>query len=220
LSKPGITLILDEPCAALHDRLAALAPVFVFKRRAGFLATRPVAAAEELHEALETANVAPPYVFVAASFGGFAALAYADRYPATLAGLVLVDSSHPDQGVAALAAIPGDELAMPEVATFAQYLRGFGPVWDEGCAEIRRITRLGDVPLIALAAGSPDMPAGLSEDTRRKLTHGWHELQRGHAALSTRGKLQIVSKSGHNIVATASEAIIAAVQEILSPQNT
>jgi pimeloyl-ACP methyl ester carboxylesterase len=215
--KPGVTLILDEPCVALQPRLAALAPVFVFKRRAGFLATRPVAAAEELHDALETGNVAPPYVFVAASFGGFAALAYAARYPATLAGLVLVDSSHPDQGVMALAAIPSEELAIPAVATFAQYLRGFGPVWDEGCAEIRRITSLGEVPLIALAAGSPDMPPGLSEETRRKLTHGWHELQRRHAALSTRGELRIVPGSGHNIVAAAPEAILAAVQEKLNP---
>jgi pimeloyl-ACP methyl ester carboxylesterase len=51
----------------------------------------------ELHALLEGARVEGPYVVVGHSYGGLYARAYSARYPAEAAGLVLVDSSHPDQ---------------------------------------------------------------------------------------------------------------------------
>jgi pimeloyl-ACP methyl ester carboxylesterase len=51
----------------------------------------------ELHALLERADVPPPYVLVGASAGGFHTRVYAGHFPAEVAGLVLVDSSHPDQ---------------------------------------------------------------------------------------------------------------------------
>jgi pimeloyl-ACP methyl ester carboxylesterase len=46
---------------------------------------------------LSRAGVQPPYVLVGASIGGEYARLYTSRYPHDVAGLVLVDSSHPDQ---------------------------------------------------------------------------------------------------------------------------
>ncbi len=46
---------------------------------------------------LSRAGVQPPYVLVGASIGGEYARVYTSRYPHDVAGLVLVDSSHPDQ---------------------------------------------------------------------------------------------------------------------------
>jgi pimeloyl-ACP methyl ester carboxylesterase len=214
MPQPPPTVILDEPSARLRDAVAAFAPVYVFKASRGFLSS-PFLAAEELPGALAAAGMAPPYVFVAASFGGFAALAYASRWPATLAGLVLVDASHPEQGATALAAIPPDAPATPALAAFKQRLRGFGPVWTEGCAAIARITQLGDIPLVVLAAGQPDMPAELGAATGDALTRGWHELQRRHAALSSRGELRIVPGAGHDLVRLAPDAVLAAIRELL-----
>lgn len=213
MSRPS-TVILDEPCAALREAVAAFVPVFVFKPSRGFLSP-PVAAADELQATLAAAGIAPPYVFAAASFGGFAALAYADRFPGTLAGLVLVDASHPEQGPIALAAIPDSEPSTPAVLSFKQHLQGFGPVWTESCAAIAGIRGLGSMPLRVLAAGQPDMPAGLSAATRDALTCGWHALQRRHAALSTRGDLRIVPGAGHDIVCQAPDAIVAAIRELV-----
>jgi len=51
----------------------------------------------DLHQALSQARVAPPYVLVGASIGGEYARIYTSRYPGDVAGLVFVDSSHPDQ---------------------------------------------------------------------------------------------------------------------------
>lgn len=203
----------------MGDALGAMAPVIVFRRRGGFLTSPPFDAAEELQAALRAGRVAPPHVLVAASFGGFTALAYAARHRATLAGLVLVDSSHPEQGAAVSASIPPGELLIPAVAAFRQYLQGFGPVWTEGCAAVAGICDLGDLPMTVLAAGRPDMPDELSEGTRQTLTQNWHALQRRHAALSTRGQLRIVPGAGHNLVAAAPGAITAAVREYIVPEG-
>lgn len=51
----------------------------------------------DLHEMLSRAGVPPAYVLVGASIGGEYARIYASRYPHDVAGLVFVDSSHPDQ---------------------------------------------------------------------------------------------------------------------------
>ena len=53
--------------------------------------------AGDLHEMLQRAGVLQPYVLVGASIGGVYARIYTARYPNDVAGLVLVDSSHPDQ---------------------------------------------------------------------------------------------------------------------------
>jgi pimeloyl-ACP methyl ester carboxylesterase len=214
MTKHRPTVILDGPCAALRDAVAAFAPVFVFKPQEVFF-SHPNKAAEELHRALAAKKAAPPYIFVAASFGGFAALAYANRYPATLAGLVLVDASHPKQSSSALAAIPADAPASPAVEAFKKHLKGFGPLWIESCTAIAEIRELGDIPLIVLAAGNPDMPAELKSETREALTRSWHALQRQHAALSTRGEMRIVPGAGHNLVQAAPGAIEAAIRELV-----
>lgn len=53
--------------------------------------------AEELHTLLHNAGVAGPYVLVGHSLGGMDARMFASQYRSEVAGMVLVDSSHPDQ---------------------------------------------------------------------------------------------------------------------------
>ena len=57
----------------------------------------------ELHQLLKQAGEKGPFVMVAASVAGFYARQYLDSYPSEVAGLVLVDSSTPEQ----IQAIPG-----------------------------------------------------------------------------------------------------------------
>jgi pimeloyl-ACP methyl ester carboxylesterase len=53
--------------------------------------------AGELHALLRAAGIAPPYVLVGHSMGGFDVRAYASLYRNEVVGMVLVDASHPDQ---------------------------------------------------------------------------------------------------------------------------
>lgn len=53
--------------------------------------------AQELHTLLHNANIPGPYVLAGWSMGGLYARAYAAQYGDEVTGLVLIDSSHPDQ---------------------------------------------------------------------------------------------------------------------------
>ena len=53
--------------------------------------------AQELHALLQNAGIPPPYVLVGHSMGGFDVRLYASLYRSEVAGMVLVDSSHPEQ---------------------------------------------------------------------------------------------------------------------------
>jgi pimeloyl-ACP methyl ester carboxylesterase len=53
--------------------------------------------AQELHILLQNAGVPPPYILVGHSMGGFDVRLYANLYRSEVAGMVLVDSSHPEQ---------------------------------------------------------------------------------------------------------------------------
>lgn len=53
--------------------------------------------AEELHTLLHNAGITGPFVLVGHSLGGMDARMFANLYRSEVAGMVLVDSSHPDQ---------------------------------------------------------------------------------------------------------------------------
>jgi pimeloyl-ACP methyl ester carboxylesterase len=54
--------------------------------------------AAELQDLLLQAHIAGPYLLVGHSFGGYNQLVFQSLYPNQVVGIVLVDSSHPDQG--------------------------------------------------------------------------------------------------------------------------
>lgn len=83
------------------NQLPASAPVFAYDRP-GYgdspvaSATRdPCTISRELHELLGRAGLAPPYILVGHSLGGLYQYCYARLYPDEVAGLVLLDPTHP-----------------------------------------------------------------------------------------------------------------------------
>ncbi len=88
--------------APVFSALAARYPVFAYDRP-GYGASQsasasrdPCAIAEELHQLLHAAGVQPPYLLVGHSIGGLYQYVFARLYPDEVAGLVLVDATHPD----------------------------------------------------------------------------------------------------------------------------
>ena len=89
--------------AAVHDSIARTTRVCAYSR-AGLLWSDPAPApfdprrvAPDLHEALTASGERAPWVVVGHSLGGPYAVLFTNRYGAEVAGLVLVDPSHPEQ---------------------------------------------------------------------------------------------------------------------------
>ena len=57
----------------------------------------PSNVARELHEMLQAARIAPPYLMVGHSFGGLAVRQFAAEYPDEVSGVVLVDPMRPEE---------------------------------------------------------------------------------------------------------------------------
>lgn len=56
-----------------------------------------ISVASDLHDLLDKASFPKPFIYVGHSMGGIFARAYQAKYPGDVAGMVLVDASHPEQ---------------------------------------------------------------------------------------------------------------------------
>jgi pimeloyl-ACP methyl ester carboxylesterase len=78
---------------------------------------------------------------------------------------------------------------------------------------VRAAEGLEDMPLIVLTQGSTITdPKSVEAGVRR----GWVDLQRSLAERSRRGRHVMVANSGHGIPIEAPDAVVAAVQELVT----
>ncbi len=75
--------------------------------------------ADDLHTLLHNAHVPGPYVLAGHSFGGLYVLAHAARYPADVAGMVLIDSAAPASPAPGVAAPAGRNDLLVRAAALA-----------------------------------------------------------------------------------------------------
>jgi pimeloyl-ACP methyl ester carboxylesterase len=71
---------------------------------------------DDIHRALQTAHIKPPYLLVGHSLGGMAVRVFADRYRDEVVGMVIVDGSHEDQVSRAKARAALEAKEMPALA--------------------------------------------------------------------------------------------------------
>jgi pimeloyl-ACP methyl ester carboxylesterase len=94
----------------------------------------------ELHTLLTSDEAAAPYVLAGHSYGGLYTLGYAATYPGEVAGVVLIDSSHPEQFVRS----PAGQAMFKRTSRSGAVLG-----W---------LTRLGVTRAIHLLPAHPDLP--------------------------------------------------------------
>jgi pimeloyl-ACP methyl ester carboxylesterase len=182
----------------------------------------------DLHKLLVNANVAGPYVLVGHSIGGFNMRVFASQYSEEVSGLILVDSTHPDENARCLAALPAES---PDEHSSVKEIRElYTLVWSEpnrneegmdignSATQAREVSSLGDLPLIILTAGltqwSP-WPFSLPQDVQTKLDEVQQELQKELLNLSSNSKQIIATESHHWIPSDQPEVVVDAIREMI-----
>ncbi|MGB3846733.1 MAG: alpha/beta hydrolase [Sphingopyxis sp.] len=249
----------------VHDRIAQTTRACAYDR-AGIMWSDPkatpqhaAAVADDLHALLKGAGITGPLVLVGHSIGGPYVRTYTGRYGDAVAGLVMVDASHPDQvarlgRVANTDAHPGQvawimhaasalswtgavrlamanagqgKLPQDAAARMAAYastsvrgataeLDGFDATMDDA----RKVRSFGDRPLVVLTAMAPFKPAelkglGIKASDGARFKQEWKALHAEQAAMSTRGRQQIVPDAGHYIQIDRPDVVIAAVNQVV-----
>lgn len=184
----------------------------------------------ELRELLYQAGEAPPYLLVGHSFGGFNMRYFAARHPDDVAGLVLVDSSHPAElprttadggrrmnGIAeaSVRAHAASELPYVQASAFLNSRRKavFAQMdelqhFADSAAEVAATGTLGELPLVVIARDPSAAGAAARE------TH-WRALQTELAALSSHGRLRLATDSGHEVHLARPDVVIDTVRSML-----
>ena len=148
--------------------------------------------AADLHVLLDELNVAQPVILVGHSYGGLLAYYAARTYPEDVAGLVLIDPSHPQQAEA-FDAVLNDE----QRVAFAQPSPGLSVVDFDASVAIaaNQYGSLGNLPLTVLDATDSFRDADCEALPCPAMQVVATELHQDYAALSTNAQYLPVDAS-------------------------
>jgi pimeloyl-ACP methyl ester carboxylesterase len=176
---------------------------------------------EDLRAVLVAAQVRPPYVLVGHSLGGFTVRLFAGKYPDEVVGMVLVDSSHPDQLTKFAGILPPET---PDEALALKLLRR-GPhatlsteaIDFQACAEqARRIATIGVKPLVVVSQSPHALaPPGIPVPVWEKMRITWSDLQSDLLGLSGLGTQVIAKHAGHQIQLEEPDLVIDAILSVV-----
>ena len=194
---------------------------------------------QELRILLQGSDIEPPYVLVGHSFGGLLMQLYGTRFPNDFEGIVLVDSSHPDQA--------HRTLDMDEIEGIARVLKLLGPLGfarlllpvpagdpdsrDSSVRELEKELLMTNRTLRTVVAEMFALREGLNQvaqaptDFGNKplvvLTEGrrradfWLRMQEDLSQLSTNSQWRVVEGAGHFIQHDEPDAVVDAVRSVI-----
>lgn len=175
----------------------------------------PESRTTDLEEALEVTGTQPPYVLVGHSLGGIFIRLFAARHPESVAGLVFVDSSHPEQVERTQKAVRASDV--PESSK------------DEHCARvetpnapvIRAAVDSGpfDVP-IAVISRDPQrvhdpVETGIPQDHHVMYERIWEGLQAELTGLSPFASHVVAKGAGHNVHRDCPELVAQTITQLI-----
>lgn len=207
---PGPTVVFEAAVGEDHtnwlpiaERLRDRAFACVYDRTGVGRSTKPRPAmsaadhAEQLHELLATADIPRPVLLVGHSYGGLVALLAAVTHPGDVAGLILVDASHPEQEERMRAV-----LTDPQINTMEKGLAEIGEVANMR-ASLKQVAAIyGQLPPIPLTVISSRKHERFDDDPPDypydAVQRGWADLQAEHARLRPDAR-HVPADTGHYV---------------------
>jgi pimeloyl-ACP methyl ester carboxylesterase len=227
----------DRAWGIVGDTLLEHANVFFYDRanlgRSDPVAMpRPLSAfTADLRAVLQAVGAPPPYLLVGGSFGGMLATHFASLYLQEVIGVVLVDSTHPEHDLRALAVLPpkieGEHNAVTEFRRLL-WTEQHAPLetfeWEgldtpASIQEAKQAWNLRDLPLFVLTAGIDTWEEGFPPETAAAYEAVWMDCQKIYVALSTRSRHIIVEDSDHIIHCNRPDVVINAIRGILDQEE-
>ena len=193
---------------------------------------------KELHELLINADVSGPYLLVGHSFGGYNIRYFASLYPELVAGLVMIDASHPDQfdrlpkpviktehkpvkSSTIRITMPVIPANYPEDAKQQAFVlmannravHTFDQEWENfrtSAQQVNAMNHLPDVPLTVVTRGKRVWPHNAFGDESEKV---WSEMQDELAGLTSQSAHILAGKSGHLVHLDEPDLVITAIMK-------
>ena len=180
----------------------------------------------DLRALLAVAKVAPPYILVGYSLGGWNVMVHDDAHPADVVGAVMVDVRPPAASQEWLKVLPpasateseAIKATREESTTFDTdpTLNPEGLRLGDSAAQALATKGFGDKPLIVLAATDTSVVTeGFEPALAATLDKIWWGLQGELASRSTQGRLVRVENATHEMPFERPDAVGDAIKEIL-----
>ena len=165
---------------------------------------------DDLEHLLAAADERPPYVLVGFSFGGLVVQQFAATHADDVAGLVLVESNHPDEERQFESHLTRRQIRedRAEVAGNPEGADVFSS-FDE----VRSAGPLPDVPLVVVTAGVPEeWPPGWNPRVFNRLRS---RQQADLATLVPGGRQMFARQSGHRVPDEQPEVVVRALDDVV-----
>ena len=165
----------------------------------------------DLHALVESGGLKPPYVMVGFSFGGLVSQLYASTYPDDVAGLVLIESNHPDEMEEFEA-----ELTPAQIKRDRQEAAGNPEGVDIPASfeQVRGAASLPDRPLVVITAGQPaEWPPGWNAKVFDRLRAA---QQKDLVSRVSDGTQIIAEESGHEVPSSEPEVVVQGIESVLA----
>lgn len=169
----------------------------------------PCSVAEEERRLLQAAGMKPPYILVGHSIGGLYQYAFASLYPNEVAGVLLLDPTHPRHW----------ERMKKDAPVQASALKGISALsldsamkheFDAQAVCTERLMQAGRLKVPARLLVSGKMPTLATPGFRSMMD----DLRQDWLRLSGAPRIETQAQSGHYLQDDAPEAVIKAVNEL------
>jgi pimeloyl-ACP methyl ester carboxylesterase len=176
---------------------------------------------DDLRSLLRKARITPPYVLVGHSIGGFNARLFASKYPGEVTGMVLVDSSHPDQLGRFSEFLPPESPGEPMTLRLLRH--GLEPSatpedidFQASADQVRTTGTLGIMPLVVLSQSPRALrPPGFSPEIWDKMQPARAALQVDLAGLSANSSHLVADHAGHLLQVDEPQLVIDAILKVV-----